>query len=212
MFARARSRAADGGVRVGSYAAVVAVVVLGGLGALAALFHQPYLFPSVGPTVMVLAERPRSASAHPRSVVLGHVVAVAAGLLSLLVFGLWDAPPVLHAPSGARVGAVVVSAAVTTLVLQVLRSPHAPAGATTLIVSLGLLKAPRDLLAIVSAIMFVTAVATVLNIATGRRRTLHLRDSASSSEAPYPSGEPASGRRGSAPPVPEQRLWPWGGR
>lgn len=170
-----RRRFADGGIGVGLYAAAVSVVVLGGLGALAAAFDQPYLFPSVGPTVMVLAERPRSASAHPRNVVVGHAIGVAAGLFSLLLFGLWNEPPLgHHRPSVARVGALIVSLALTTLLLQLLRAPHAPAGATTLVVSLGLFRTPHDLLAIVTAIAFVTAVATALNVATGRRQSLRL--------------------------------------
>lgn len=168
---------AVGGIRVGLYAAAVAVVVLGGLGGLAAAFQQPYLFPSVGPTVMVLAERPRSASAHPRNVLVGHLVAVAAGLLALLAFGLWHAQPAMHAGIGmTRIAAVVVSLAVTTLTLQLVRAPHPPAGATTLIVSLGLLRTPRDLVAIVTAIAFTALVATVINLATGRRRSLRRRE------------------------------------
>lgn len=152
------------------------LVVVGGLGALAVAFRQPYLFPSVGPTVMVLAERPRSASAHPRSVLVGHTVGVAAGLFSLILFGLWHTPPVLRGGVGvARVGAVIVSLALTTLALQLLRAPHVPAGATTLIVSLGVLTSPRDLLAILTAIAFVAVVATALNLASGRRRTLRFR-------------------------------------
>lgn len=166
----------NGGIKVGLYAAGVAVVVLGGLGALASIFRQPYLFPSIGPTVMVLAERPRSASAHPRNVLVGHGVAIIAGLLALVVFGLWHAPPVTSSGVGpARTGAVIVSLAVTAMALQWVRVPHAPAGATTLIVSLGLLKTPRDLVAILTAIAFVALVATSLNLETGRRRTLRLR-------------------------------------
>lgn len=176
-----RDRAPDGGIGVGIYAAAVSVVVLGGLGGLAAAFGQPFLFPSLGPTVMVLTERPHSASAHPRNVVVGHAVGLTVGWGSLAAFGLWNAPPLMaHPPSVARIGAVVVSLALTTLLLQVLRTPHAPAGATTLIVSLGLLKAPHDLVAIVTAVVFVTAVATVLNLVTGRRRSLRMDDERSS--------------------------------
>lgn len=164
----------DGGLGVGLYAAGVAVVVLGGLGGLAAAFDQPFLVPSVGPTVMVLAERPRSASAHPRNVLVGHVAGVAAGLCALLMFGLWNSPAATDGISAARVGATVVALCLTTLVLQLVRAPHAPAGATAMIVSLGLLHSPWGLLAIICAIAFTAAVATVLNLATGKRRSLRL--------------------------------------
>jgi len=165
----------DSGIKVGLYAAGVAIVVLGGLGGLAAAFDQPFVFPSVGPTVMVLAERPRSASAHPRNVLVGHVAGVLAGLLALEIFGLRHDPAVTtDGISAARIGAVVVSLCLTTLALQLLHAPHAPAGATTMIVSLGLLRSAEDLLAVIAAIAFTAAVATVLNLATGKRRTLRL--------------------------------------
>jgi hypothetical protein len=160
----------DGGVRVGAHAAVASVVILSGLGALAIVFGQTLLFPSVGPTVMVLAERPRSASAHPRIVMLGHLVGVAASVGALCAFGLWSKPSVgIEGVTVARVGAAAVSLAVTSLLLQVWRAPHAPAGATTLIVSLGLLKTGAARAAILAAVAFVTVVATALNLMTGIR-------------------------------------------
>jgi len=173
MTAAGREPRGHGGVRVGMYAAIASVIVLGGLGTLATAFRQPLLFPSVGPTVMVLAERPRSASAHPRNVVLGHLVGVAAGVGALFAFGLWSHPSVIVEGVGlARVAAAAVSLAATALLLQVLRAPHAPAGATTLIVSLGLLKSVDALLAILAGIAFVTIVATALNLLSGARSTL----------------------------------------
>lgn len=164
----------DGGPFVGAYAAVLAVVSMAGLGALAIAFRQPLLFPSLGPTVMVLAERPRSASAHPRNVLVGHAVGIAAGVAGLAAFGLLHHPSVIReGVTAARVGAADLSLAVTTYVLQVFRSPHAPAGATTLIVSLGLLTTWPDLLAMAVAVVLVTVIATVANLALGARRTLH---------------------------------------
>jgi hypothetical protein len=171
--AAGREPTGHGGVRVGVYAAVTSVIVLAGLGALAIAFRQPLLFPSVGPTVMVLAERPRSASAHPRNVVLGHLVGVAAGVAALVVCGLWSQPSVMvDGVTVPRIAAAALSLAVTSLLLQLLHAPHAPAGATTLIVSLGLLKSADALLAILVAISFVTAVATALNLLSGARTTL----------------------------------------
>ena len=117
----------DGGIALGAYAAILAIVTLTGLGALAVALGQPLLFPSIGPTVMVLAERPRSASAHPRNVVVGHAVGVAAGVASLLLFGLWHAPAVtLDGITAARIAAATVSVALTAFVLQTVHAPHAP--------------------------------------------------------------------------------------
>lgn len=160
-------------MRVGLYAAGASVLVLSGLGALAIAFGEPLLFPSVGPTVMVLAERPRSASAHPRNVLVGHLVGVAAGVAALGVFGLWSHPAVtVEGVTVARVAAAALSLAATSLLLELVHAPHAPAGATTLIVSLGLLTSLNALLAILAAVVFVTAVATALNLLTGARTSL----------------------------------------
>jgi CBS domain-containing membrane protein len=63
-----------------------------------------------------------------------------AGYLSLAIFGLLDAGPALVVGvTWARVGAAALSLALTSGAMVWLRVPHPPAGATTLIVSLGLL-------------------------------------------------------------------------
>jgi len=80
-----RSEAGSGGPALGIYAGVVAAVALGLAGLVGILLRQPWLFPSLGPTIMVIAETPGDRAAHPRSVFVGHVVAVAAGWLALFV-------------------------------------------------------------------------------------------------------------------------------
>jgi CBS domain-containing membrane protein len=57
------------------------------------------------------------------------------------------------------------------LALQLLRMPHAPAGATTLIVGLGILKTPGDLIVIVLAVLLVTIVASGANIVAAVRQS-----------------------------------------
>jgi CBS-domain-containing membrane protein len=62
-----------------------------------------------------------------------------------------------------------LSVALTTLVLTTLRMPHPPAGATTLIVNLGVLTTPAQLLSMAGAVVLVTAAAWGLNILLGTR-------------------------------------------
>jgi len=84
-----------------------------------------------------------SRRASPRNTMIGHAVAILAGVLSLALFGLLDKPSLLQeGVTLARVGAATLSTAVTGAVLLLLRSSHPPAGATVLIVSLGLLQRP----------------------------------------------------------------------
>jgi len=157
--------AGNGGPTLGVWAAVVAAVVIALTGLVGILLHQPWLFPSLGPTLMVILETPGEGAAHPRNVLVGHVVAVAAGWLALLVTGLRNAPSaVQHGLDGRYVTSAVVALALTIVVLQVLRMPHAPAGATTLIVALCILKTPGELAVIVVSVLLVTLLASAANV------------------------------------------------
>ncbi|MCW2606183.1 MAG: hypothetical protein JWO60_876 [Frankiales bacterium] len=156
------------GVDVGVWSALVCVVGLAVVGTVGIVLEEPWVFPSLGPTLMVLAETPRQPAAHPRNVLVGHVVGVAAGFLALLVTGLVDHAAVLQEGLDARrVVAACLSVGLTTLVLQALRSPHPPAGATTLIVSLGLFKTAEGLLVLLLSVVACTAVAVLLNVLVG---------------------------------------------
>jgi hypothetical protein len=166
-----RQQAGHGGPALAVYAGVVAAVALALAGLVGVLLHQPWLFPSLGPTIMVIAETPAQPAAHPRNVLVGHAVGVGAGWLALLVTGLRYAPSTVQAGlDGRRVAAAVISLVVTVVVLQLLRTPHAPAGATTLIVGLGILKTPGDLIVIVLAVVLVTIVASGANILAAVRQ------------------------------------------
>ena len=59
--------------------------------------------------------------------------------------------------------------ALTTLLLTWLRKPHPPAGATTLIVSLGILTTPPQLLSMAGAILLITAAGWGLNVLLGTK-------------------------------------------
>src|SRR3954453_20321307 len=127
------------GPAVGAWSAVAAVVSLVVVGLLGLALKQPWIFPSLGPTVMVLAETPRQPSAHPRNVLVGHAVGIAAGDLALGVAALTTHRAVIQEGlTGRRIVGACVSMALTALALQVLRSPHPPAGATTLTLCNGL--------------------------------------------------------------------------
>jgi HPP family len=167
-----RQAAGGGGPALGVWVAVVCAGALGVAGLVGILLHQPWLFPSLGPTVLVLLETPGQPAAHPRHVLVGHVVAVAAGYLALVVTGLRAAPSVLQAGLDGRfVVSAMIALAVTALVLQLLRLPHSPAGATTLVVGLGILKTPGDLVVIVLAVVLVTLIASAANVAARVRQT-----------------------------------------
>jgi CBS-domain-containing membrane protein len=153
------------------YAFTLCLVALAAVGAIGLLAEQPYLFPSLGPTVMLFFESPTRKSATPRNTLIGHGVALLAGVGCLVLLGLTDHPPVIQEGlTPARVAAAALSVAFTALVLRLLSCPHPPAGATTLIVSLGLLTSTGELLAIAAGVVLVTVLAVALNRVLGVRQ------------------------------------------
>lgn len=147
-----------------TYAAGLSLVVLALAGTVGVALEQPWLFPSLGPTVMLFFESPESPSSRPRNALIGHATGLVAGITCYHGLGLAGQPP---APIGGLtvpyVVAGVLSVAITTLVLTLVRMPHPPAGATTLIVSLGILTRPPQLLAMASAIVLITVAGWALN-------------------------------------------------
>jgi CBS-domain-containing membrane protein len=158
----------------------VAVVVAG---AVALVSHQPWLFPSLGPAIMLQVEKPRAPESSPRNTFIGHAVALLAGYGMLAACGLTAHRSVLdEGVSTARIVAAAGSLAVTALVLLVLNAAHPPAGATTLIVSLGLLHTPVQLIVAAGAVALVTAVVWLFNRATGERMPVWSAEKAESAE------------------------------
>jgi len=122
----------------------------------------PFIFPSLGPTAYLLAVRPNAPTCRPRRVIGGHLIGVAAGLVA---FALFDpsTPIVGSLEPGSlaalRLAASGVTATVLTAVgMLVTELEHAPACATTLIVSLGLLASPTETAGIVGAVVLLVAV------------------------------------------------------
>jgi CBS domain-containing membrane protein len=146
------------------YAAGAGAVAIAISGLAAHLLRQPLLFPSLGPTVFLFFETPLTPQASPRNTLIGHGVALLAGYVSLAIFGLLAAPSVLE--SGVTVpyiGAAALSILITMALLVLLSSPHPPAGATTLIVSLGFLTTLAQLAAMAAGVILLTVVGWLMN-------------------------------------------------
>ncbi|MGK5498132.1 HPP family protein [Streptomyces sp. URMC 125] len=153
-----------GRIGAGAYAFALCLAALAACGLVGLLVRQPFLFPSLGPTVMLFFESPRQPAAAPRNTLIGHGAAILAGAACLVLFGLTDAPPVTQQGiTAARIGAAALSVALTALVLKLLDAPHPPAGATTLIISLGILTSASELLAMALAVVLVTVLGLALN-------------------------------------------------
>jgi len=129
-------------------------------GSLAWLLGQPLIFPSLGPSALALVLDDKGNRA--RQVIGGHFFGVLSGLIAyhVLARGLSLAAltPALSADGLRIVASGVVSVGLTALGMLATRTTHAPACATTLIVSLGVLPSVPDGTLIMAAVvgMFLT--------------------------------------------------------
>jgi CBS domain-containing membrane protein len=151
----------------GTYVLLNSGLAIGIMAALALATDQPFTFPSLGPTAFLLFYQPLGSNAAPRSCFFGHLIGVLAGYFALLVFGLTHTPPNLENVSAARVGALIVALALTLSLMAWLDIPHAPAGATTLIVATGLLRTPSQLGILMLAVVVLVAQGFAINRLAG---------------------------------------------
>ena len=143
----------------------IAVALLAGL---AVVSHTPFVFPSVGPTAFLLFFMPLAPTASPRNTLCGHALGIGCGYASLCVVGLEHAPSaVLEEIHWPRVLAAALSLAATGALMILLGVVHPPAGATTLIISLGFITAPDHLVAIEAAVALLALQALVVNRLAG---------------------------------------------
>jgi CBS domain-containing membrane protein len=143
-------------------------ISIGLMSVLAVITHSPFIFPSLGPTAFLFFYTPTAPSASPRNTVIGHAVGVVAGYLSLVVTGLTTAGPALAVGViWPRVIAAALSLGLTAGLMVLLKSPHPPAGATTLIISLGILRQPWQLVLLMGAVVLLTLQAIAINRLAG---------------------------------------------
>lgn len=135
------------------FAFVFGSIALSLLGLLAYLADEPLIFPSLGPTAFLLFHRPTASAACPRNAIQGHLIGVCAGVAALAIFGLLSSPDALSTGvTVPRALAAGFSLGATGGLMVLLDRGHPPAGATTLIVSLGLLHQPHDLVVLMGAV------------------------------------------------------------
>ncbi len=164
-------------VVMGAFAFVNGIISIAIMAAAAVVTGQPFIFPSLGPTAFLLFFTPTSPPASPRNTICGHAIGAGAGYLSLVVFGLTDAAPALATSvTWGRVGAAALSLGLTSGLMVWARVPHPPAGATTLIVSLGILREPEQLAVLMVAVALLVLQGVAINRLAG---------------IPYPSWAPA---------------------
>lgn len=143
-------------------------VSIGLMSVLAVVTGSPFIFPSLGPTAFLLFYTPTAPASSPRNTVYGHIIAVCAGYASLLVTGLAHNPNAFNGTvSWPRVVAAALSLGLTAGIMSIIRSPHPPAGATTLVVSLGILRTPYNLGILLAGVILLVLLALLINRLAG---------------------------------------------
>ncbi len=128
-----------GRLRSWAYMAIMSGLAMGGIGALGLASGQPWLFPSLGPTVFLQAVTPRAHSTRMWNTLAGHAVGLCAGFMALYSFGAQTTPAAMSGEilSLERVAATALAVAVTVGVQSILKAHHPPAAATTMLITLG---------------------------------------------------------------------------
>ncbi|GHO46816.1 HPP family protein [Ktedonospora formicarum] len=143
-------------------------ISIGLMAMLAAITGSPFIFPSLGPTAFLCYYAPTSPTASPHNIIIGQLIGTLMGYLSLIVTGLTTADPAISGGvTWSRVLAAALSLGLTSGLMILFRAPHPPAGATTLIISLGILTKPWQLVLLMVAVVLLTLQAIVINRLAG---------------------------------------------
>jgi len=138
------------------------------LSLLAGVTGSPFVFPSLGPTAYLFFFAPMGKSSSPRHAILGHAIGLVCGYAAYVAMGSHGFTTTsFKEVSWREITAAALSLAATGAVMVLMRVSHPPAGATTLIVSLGILTKPEYLVIIEIAVVLLTAQAFAINRIAG---------------------------------------------
>jgi CBS domain-containing membrane protein len=150
------------------YVFVNGFITIAVLALLALVTRNPFVFPSLGPTAYLLFFSPLGKTSSPRNTILGHAIGLACGYGAFVLTGAGALPfgthPGIFWP---RILAAALSLSFTGALMVLLDISHPPAGATTLIVSLGIISKPLELVIIEVAVFLLVAQGVAINRLAG---------------------------------------------
>jgi CBS domain-containing membrane protein len=150
------------------YVFVNGFVTIAVLALLALVSRNPFVFPSLGPTAYLLFFSPLGKTSSPRNTVLGHAIGLVCGYVAFVATGAGALPFGVHPGIfWPRILAAALSLSATGALMVLLDVSHPPAGATTLIVSLGIISKPLELIIIEVAVFLLVAQALAINRLAG---------------------------------------------
>ncbi|HWG58467.1 MAG TPA: HPP family protein [Candidatus Acidoferrales bacterium] len=150
------------------YVFVNGFITIGLLALLALLSGNPFVFPSLGPTAYLLFFSPLAATCSPRNTILGHAIGIMCGYAAFVLTGAGALPFGIHQGIfWPRILAAALSLSATGALMTLFGVSHPPAGATTLIISLGIISKPLELVIIEVAVFLLVAQALAINRLAG---------------------------------------------
>jgi CBS domain-containing membrane protein len=151
-----------------------AAALCGGAGVLAALAllgwatGDPLVYPPLGATAFLVFSTPDAPSAAPRNAIGGQACGVAGGVAALAAFGLLHQHGAVTSHlSGARVGATSVALLLSTALMLLFKVSHPAAGATAVLIGLGIVIAPSEWLELVGAVVVICGLGMAVNRLVG---------------------------------------------
>ncbi len=151
---------------VAVFAVVSGAFALGTITAVALITHLPLLFPPLAPSAIILFYTPMSALATPRNVLLSHFLATLSGLATIfLLNALFPAANVKDssAMNWPQVIAIGFSVASTMILMIRFNCVHPPAGASTLLVTMGYISEPAHIVSLMASVVLLILEAILFN-------------------------------------------------
>lgn len=150
------------------YVCISGFLAIALLALLGEVTSSPFVFPSLGPTAYLFFFSPMHKSSSPRNAVLGHAIGLICGYAAFRVTGMHPFEQTLGSgifwPS---IFAAALALAFTGMFMVIFNVSHPPAGATTLIVALGILSRLSYLVMIELAVVLLCLLAWALNHLAG---------------------------------------------
>jgi CBS domain-containing membrane protein len=152
------------------YVFVNGFITIGVLALVALVSRNPFVFPSLGPTAYLLFFSPLAKASSPRNTIFGHALGLLCGYVAFVITGAGAEPFGMHPGIfWPRILAAALSLSATGALMVLLDVSHPPAGATTLIVSLGIISKPQELVIIEIAVFLLVVQALGINRLAGVR-------------------------------------------
>ena len=151
-----------------TYVLVNGFITIALLALLALVSRNPFVFPSLGPTAYLLFFSPLGETCSPRNTIFGHAIGIICGYAAFVATGAGAVPFGVHpGVFWPRILAAALSLSATGALMVLLGASHPPAGATTLIISLGIISKPGELMIIEVAVILLVIQALVINRLAG---------------------------------------------